>query len=64
VTVFAAFAAQPAKADVDVIRWNSGMCPIWDNVPGAPPWPPGEYLKVAGGFATWAEALEAMNAPR
>ena len=40
------------------------MCPIWDNGPGAPPWPPGEYLKVAGGFATWAEALDAMNAPR
>src|SRR5438445_9865465 len=59
---FAAFAATPAKADVTVVRWSSGMCQIWDNAAGPPPWSPGEFARVAGGFADWATATEAMNA--
>lgn len=59
---FATFAATPAKADVTVVRWNSGMCQIWDNAAGPPPWAPGEFVRVAGGFADWAAATEAMNA--
>lgn len=51
VTVFAAFAAEPAKADVAVVRWNSGMCQIWDNAAGPPPWPAGEFAKGCGRFS-------------
>lgn len=58
---FAAFAAAPAKADVTVVRWNSGMCQIWDNAAGPPPWPAGEFVGVAGGFPDWAAATAAMN---
>jgi hypothetical protein len=55
-------AAAPAKADVGVVRWNSGWCQIWDNAAGPPPWPAGEFVLIAGGFASWAEAWEVMNA--
>jgi len=58
---FAAFAATPAKADVTVVRWNSGMCQIWDNAAGPPPWPTGEFVPVAGGFPDWGAATVAMN---
>src|SRR5882757_8801693 len=43
VAVFASLAAAPAKADVVVVRWNSGACQIWDNAAGPPPWPQGEF---------------------
>jgi hypothetical protein len=58
---FAAFAATPANADVTVVRWNSGMCQIWDNAAGPPPWPTGEFVRVAGGFPEWGAAWAAMN---
>ena len=62
VAVFAALAAQPAKAEVVVVRWNSGMCQIWDNAAGPPPWPTGEFTVVARGLPDWAAAGAAANA--
>ena len=58
---FGVMAAAPAKADVDIIRWSgSHWCQIWDNAAGDKPWPE-DYVRVAGGFATWADAFAALN---
>jgi len=62
VGIFAAVAAAPAKADVSVVRWNSGVCQIWDNAAGPPPWPQGEFAVVARGLPDWAAAGAAVNA--
>jgi hypothetical protein len=56
--VFAVLAATPAKAEVMVIRWKSGLCQLWDTERGAPP---RKSVQLVGGFATWIEALAAMN---
>jgi len=61
VAVFASLAAAPAKADVVVVRWNSGMCQIWDNAAGPPPWPQGEFAVVARGLPDWAAGGAAVN---
>ena len=62
VGIFAAMAAAPAKADVSVVRWNTGWCQIWDNAAGPPPWPQGEFAVVARGLPDWAAAGAAANA--
>jgi len=53
--------ALTATAEFMVIRWNSGMCQVWDTAAGAPRRQPGRYVKLVGGFSTWIEALAAMN---
>src|SRR5262245_39411017 len=53
--VLALVAAQPAEASFKVIRWNTGLCQIWNN---ATPWNAGPFgwTTVSPNFETMGEA--------